>query len=219
MLKWPALVGPPVKVTESWKVGAGGAALETLGKVKTIPMIAMVRISFSFRVAALDESPWRFVVYYSELGGFKRVDVLLRHRLLRQPGGFEANGEVLWGTSYRRLRSALARLNGAVSRQLALCTISSYAPGTPPELLALGSQQLELIATRLVVAPVVRVLTLELLGRQLDLASPKHRPALWPGPFLSTLQLDDLEGATPVLAQPPVRVKHVRPVRAPEWRS
>jgi hypothetical protein len=52
------------------------------------------------------------------------------------------------------------------------------SPGTPPELLALGSQQLELIATRLVVAPVVRVLALELLGRQLDLASPKHRPAL-----------------------------------------
>ena len=46
-------------------------------------------------------------------------------RLLRQPGGFEENGEVPWETSYRRLRSAFARRNGAVSRQLALCTSSS----------------------------------------------------------------------------------------------
>ena len=51
-------------------------------------------------------------------------------------------------------------------------------PETPPELLALGSQQLELIAARLVIAPVVRVLSLELLGRQLDLPGPKHRPAV-----------------------------------------
>ena len=67
MVEWPALVGPPVKATDSC-VGGGGAALETLGKVKAIPTIAMVRISFSFMVAALDPSPWR-LAYYSGRAG------------------------------------------------------------------------------------------------------------------------------------------------------
>src|SRR5512132_1488080 len=58
--------GAPVKDTESPRVGPGGAALETLGKAKATPTVAVVRISFSFMMAPLDPSPWRFVVYHSE---------------------------------------------------------------------------------------------------------------------------------------------------------
>ena len=59
---------PPVAVAvSSWGGGGGGgAALETLGKAKAVPTIAVVRISFSFMVAPLDPSPWRFVVDHSE---------------------------------------------------------------------------------------------------------------------------------------------------------
>ena len=42
---------------------------EMLGKAKATPTVAVVRISFSFMVAPLDLSPWRFVVYHSERAG------------------------------------------------------------------------------------------------------------------------------------------------------
>jgi hypothetical protein len=61
--------GAPVKDTESPRVGHGGAALDTLGKAKATPTIAVVRISFSFIVAPLGASPWRFVVYHSNWAG------------------------------------------------------------------------------------------------------------------------------------------------------
>ena len=61
--------GALLRDTESWKVGAGGAALEMLGKAKATPTIAVVRISFSFMVAPLGPSPWWSVIYHSERAG------------------------------------------------------------------------------------------------------------------------------------------------------
>ena len=63
------MAGASVRETESCRGGAGGAALETPGKAKATPTVAVVRISFSFMVAPLDPSPWRFVVYHSERAG------------------------------------------------------------------------------------------------------------------------------------------------------
>ena len=63
------MAGASVRTTESCSGGAGGAALETLGKAKAVPTIAVVRISFSFMVAPLDPRPWRFLVYHSERAG------------------------------------------------------------------------------------------------------------------------------------------------------
>ena len=75
------MAGAPVSETESWNVGGGGgAAFETLGKAKATPTIAVVRISFSFITGS--SRPKSLVVRGLPLrtGGFKREDVLLRHR-------------------------------------------------------------------------------------------------------------------------------------------
>jgi hypothetical protein len=60
----------PLAFAVSRKVGGGGggAAFETLGKPEVTPTIAMVRIRFSFIVAPLDPSRWRFVVKAAPLG-------------------------------------------------------------------------------------------------------------------------------------------------------
>ena len=63
------MAGASVRETESCRGGACAQALETPGKAKAAPTVAVVRISFSFMVAPLDPSPWRFVVYHSERGG------------------------------------------------------------------------------------------------------------------------------------------------------
>ena len=64
MKLWSAVVavaGPLERVTESSCVGGGGggAALETLGKAKAVPMIAMVSTGFSFMIPPLAPGPLR----------------------------------------------------------------------------------------------------------------------------------------------------------------
>jgi hypothetical protein len=51
---------------------AAAAAVCTPRREATTPTTAVVRISFSFIVAPLDLSPWRFVVYHSERAGSRR---------------------------------------------------------------------------------------------------------------------------------------------------